>query len=210
VSPPEVAQPPSVTLVRHAETEWSRDGRHTGRSDVPLTDRGRQAARALAPLLGEDDFALVLVSPLGRARETCALAGLGERASEVPELLEWDYGEYEGLTTPQIRERRPGWDLWRDGCPGGEDAAAVGARVDRVIERALGVGGDVALFAHGHVLRVLAARWIELDPREGARLALSTGSLSRLGHERETRGILQWNRVVRPDPAADISDNDFG
>jgi probable phosphoglycerate mutase len=210
VSRSDTSQPPSVTLVRHAETEWSRDGRHTGRSDVPLTDRGRRAARALAPLLREDDFALVLVSPLSRARETCALAGLGERASEAPELLEWDYGEYEGLTTPEIRERRPGWDLWRDGCPGGEDAAAVGARVDRVIGRALGVGGDVALFAHGHVLRVLAARWIELDPREGARLALSTGSLSLLGHERETRGILQWNRVVRPDAATGVSDSDFG
>jgi probable phosphoglycerate mutase len=207
---PASTQPPSVTLVRHAETEWSRSGRHTGHTDVPLTDSGRAAARALAPLLREDDFALVLVSPLGRAKETCALAGLGERAQATPDLLEWDYGDYEGLTTPEIRERRPGWNLWRDGCPGGEDAAAVGARVDRVIERALGVGGDVALFAHGHVLRVLAARWIELHPREGARLALSTGSLSLLGHERETRGILQWNRVVRVDAAAGVSDSDFG
>ena len=186
--------------MRHAETQWSLDMRHTGRTDVPLTDRGRAAARALRPLLAEADFALVLVSPLSRARETCQLAGLGDRAEIEPDLAEWDYGDYEGLSTAVIRERRPGWNLWRDGCPGGEDAAGVGARADRVIARVLGAGGRVALFAHGHVLRVLAARWIELAPSDGARLVLSTGSLSVLGHEREARAVLNWNRVV-PAPA---------
>ena len=193
-----------VTLVRHAETEWSRELLHTGRTDVPLTDAGRAAARALRPHLAQGSFSLVLVSPLSRARETCELAGLGDRAELDPDLLEWDYGEYEGLTTPQIRAQRPGWNLWRDGCPGGEDAAAVGARADRVIRRALGAGDDVALFAHGHVLRVLAARWIEHGPSEGARLALSTGSISELGHERETRVVTTWNRVFQEEIPATV------
>ena len=185
-----------VTLVRHAETEWSRALRHTGRTDVPLTDHGRQAARALAPILAQRTFELVLVSPLHRARETCELAGLADMAEPEPDLLEWDYGDYEGLTTSQIRERRPDWSLWRDGCPGGEDAPAVGARADRVIARVLSAGGEAILFAHGHVLRVLAARWIELEPAAGARLALATGAVSVLGHERETRVLGEWNHAV--------------
>ncbi len=184
---------PTLTIVRHAQTEWSVAGRHTGRTDVALTETGREVARGLAPLLASRRFALVLVSPLNRARETCALAGLGDRAQPREDLLEWDYGEYEGLTTAQIRARRPDWSLWRDGCPGGEDAAAVAARVDRVIAEALRAGGDVAIFAHDHVLRVLAARWIELDPSVGARLALSTGSLSLLGYEHENRVVREWN-----------------
>ena len=189
-------RPPTLTLVRHADTEWTATGQHTGRTDIPLTDHGRAVARALAPALRDREFALVLVSPLSRARETCELAGLGDGAVPTPDLLEWDYGDYEGLTTPQIRAQRPDWNLWRDGCPGGESPQEVGARVDRVIARALEAPGDVALFAHGHVLRVLAARWIELPPGEGARLALSTGSLSLLGHERETRVVSEWNHAV--------------
>jgi probable phosphoglycerate mutase len=182
----------TVTLVRHAETDWALSGRHTGRTDVPLTDSGRDRARALADKLRRRSFDRVLTSPLSRAIDTARLAGFPD-ADPDPDLLEWDYGDYEGLTTPEIRAQRPDWSLWRDGCPGGESPADVGARVDRVIARALAGGGDVALIAHGHVLRVLAARWIELPPAEGARLALATGSLSELGYERETRVLSAWN-----------------
>jgi probable phosphoglycerate mutase len=186
--------PAEIVLVRHAETEWSRDGRHTGRSDIPLTAGGRAAAAALAPQLAARTFETVLVSPLMRARETCELCGLGERAQLRDELLEWDYGDYEGLTTRQIQERRPGWNLWRDGCPGGESAAEVGARADRVIAMLRGAGAAV-VFSHGHMLRVLGARWIELEPAAGARLGLSTGALSVLGHERSTAILTSWNRT---------------
>ncbi|MCW3067310.1 MAG: histidine phosphatase family protein [Solirubrobacterales bacterium] len=185
-----------VLLIRHAETEWSRSGQHTGRTDIPLTERGRELARRLAPVLAGREFALVLSSPLSRARETCELAGLGDRARTRDDLMEWDYGEYEGLTTPQIREQRPDWSLWRDGCPGGETAADVGARVDRVIAEVRAVDGDAALFAHGHVLRVLGARWVEFPPQAGARLALSTGALCTLGYERETAVLWRWNESV--------------
>jgi probable phosphoglycerate mutase len=182
-------------LVRHAETEWTLSGQHTGRTDLPLTERGREAARALAPRLAGEDFALVLVSPSRRARETCELCGLGDRAEAREELLEWDYGDYEGLTTPQIEERRPGWNLWRDGCPGGEDAAAVGARADRAIAELSGAQGQVAVFSHGHLLRVLAARWVELAPEQGARFGLSPGSLSTFGSEHGTRILARWNEA---------------
>ncbi len=158
---------PEIVLVRHGETEWSRDGRHTGRTDIPLTDAGRRQAQALGPALAGWEFELVLSSPLSRALETCRLAGLGERAQLRDELLEWDYGEYEGITTPEIRERRLDWVLWRDGCPGGEIAAEVAARVDPLVAELHALGGDAVLFAHGHVLRVLAARWIELAPGAG-------------------------------------------
>jgi broad specificity phosphatase PhoE len=184
----------TVVLVRHGETEWSRDGRHTGRTDIPLTDTGRRQAERLRDALQEWAFSLVLSSPLQRALETCRLAGLGDKVETTDDLLEWDYGEYEGITTAQIRESRPDWYLWRDGCPGGEQAADVGRRVDRVIA-SLGEG-DVALFAHGHVLRVLAARWIGLGPGSGALLALGTGTLSVLGYERETRVVTRWNSPV--------------
>jgi broad specificity phosphatase PhoE len=185
-----------VILVRHAETEWSRAGRHTGRSDIPLTEDGRAAASALAPRLADRHFALALTSPLSRASDTADLAGLD--AVTEADLLEWDYGEYEGLTTPQIRAGRPAWSLWRDGCPAGEDVAAVGERVDRVIAQiqaliASEAGADAAIVAHGHVLRVLAARWCELDPAAGARLRLDTGTVSLLGWERETPVIWRWN-----------------
>jgi broad specificity phosphatase PhoE len=190
-----VAEHPSqeVWLVRHAETEWSRSGRHTGRTDVPLTDAGLERARELGAKLGGHDFALVLVSPLERARETARLAGLGDRCQVREDLLEWDYGDYEGITTADIREQRPGWYLWRDGVPNGETAAEVGARCDRVIEEILGVDGDVAVFAHGHVLRALGARWVEEPVGFGGRLYLSTGSICVLGFEREVRVLRTWN-----------------
>jgi broad specificity phosphatase PhoE len=182
-----------VVLVRHGETEWSRDGRHTGRTDIPLTDAGRRQAELLGERLRTRSFGLVLTSPMERARETCRLAGLGEGARTTDDLQEWDYGEYEGITTPEIRATRPDWLLWRDGCPGGEDAIAVGARADRVIAESDRADDDVALFAHGHVLRVVAARWLGLPPESGGLFALSTATLSVLGYERELRVIRLWN-----------------
>jgi probable phosphoglycerate mutase len=180
-------------LVRHAETEWARDGRHTGRTDIPLTDRGRSQAAALATTLGSWRFAAVLVSPATRARETCELAGLSDRARLEDDLQEWDYGDFEGLTTPQILAARPGWNLWRDGCPGGEQAADVGTRADRVIAALRGGEGAVAVFSHGHMLRVLGARWIGLGPQQGEHLGLSTGALCLLGHEHDAPILGRWN-----------------
>jgi probable phosphoglycerate mutase len=185
-----------VVLVRHGETEWSRSGQHTSRTDVPLTAVGREQAEQLPERLADRTFARVLTSPLERARETCRLAGLAGAAELTDDLLEWDYGDYEALTTPQIRESRPGWSLWRDGCPGGETAAEVGARADRVVAPLRELAGDAALFAHGHVLRVLAARWLGLPPQDGALLALSTATVSVLGWERETAVIRLWNAGV--------------
>ena len=182
-----------VWLVRHAETEWSRSGRHTGRTDDPLTDAGRARAQELAGPLGEHDFALVLTSPLGRAREKARLARLGDEPEIREDLLEWDYGDYEGITTPEIREGRPDWYLWRDGVPNGETPAEVAARCDRVIEEILAIDGDVAVVAHGHILRALGARWIEEPVAFGGRLFLATGSLSVLGFEREVRVLRSWN-----------------
>src|SRR5215218_5601030 len=175
-----------VVLVRHGETEWSLSGQHTGRTDIPLTEAGRDQAEGLRRQLHGRNFARVITSPLERALQTCWLAGFGEGAEVTDDLREWDYGEYEGLTTPRIRERRPGWNLWRDGCPGGESAGQVGARADRLIEPLRELDGDAALFAHGHVLRVLAARWVRLPAEDGALLALSTATVSVLGWERET------------------------
>jgi probable phosphoglycerate mutase len=189
----EPARAAELVLVRHGQTEWSRTGRHTGRTDVPLSDEGRRLASRLAASLAGRRFARVLTSPLSRAADTCRLAGLGDRAEAREELVEWDYGEYEGLTTPAIRERRPGWSLWRDGAPGGESPAQVGARADRLLAELRGLPGDAALFAHGHVLRVIAARWLELAPRDGALLALSTATVSVLGWERETAVLRLWN-----------------
>jgi probable phosphoglycerate mutase len=183
-------------LIRHAETEWSVARRHTGRTDIPLATAGREHAAALAPRLADHPFALVLVSPLSRARQTAELAGLSEHAQPRDDLMEWDYGAYEGITTAEIRERRPGWSLWHDGCPEGEQAAGVGARVDRVIAEALAVAddeADVACVAHSHVLRVLAARWLEQAPAFGARLVLDTASVSRLGFEHGERAVRTWN-----------------
>jgi probable phosphoglycerate mutase len=183
----------SFFLVRHGETEWSASGKHTSRTDVELTPDGERAARMLGERLAGREFALVLTSPMRRARETCELAGL---AGEVDEdLMEFDYGDYEGLTTPEIREQRPGWYLWADGAPGGETPDHVGSRADRVIERALAAlpAGDVVAFAHGHLLRVLGARWIELGAECGGLLGLDTAALCELGFERERRVIWLWN-----------------
>jgi broad specificity phosphatase PhoE len=185
-----------ILLVRHGETEWSRDRKHTGRTDLPLTDTGRREAGKLRDAVAGRSFARVLSSPLSRALETCRLAGLGDQAELTGDLCEWDYGEYEGITTAEIRKQRPDWYLWRDGCPDGETAADVGRRVDRVIASVSEVDGDVALFAHGHVLRVLTARWLGLGPEAGALFKLDTGTLSVLGYERETRVITRWNAPV--------------
>jgi broad specificity phosphatase PhoE len=185
-----------LVLARHGETEWSRDLLHTGRTDIPLTENGRSQAALLRDHLAARSFARVLSSPLSRALDTCRLAGLGDRAELTEDLMEWDYGEYEGITTAEIREGRPGWNLWRDGCPGGETAAGVGRRVDRVIASLDGLDGDVALFAHGHVLRVLTARWLALGPESGALFKLDTGTLSALGYEREWHVITRWNAPV--------------
>jgi probable phosphoglycerate mutase len=181
-----------VWLIRHAETEWSVDGRHTGRADIPLTDDGCRSAAALAPRLAGHDFALVLCSPLQRAVQTAQLAGVGCGAVASPDLMEWDYGEFEGVTTVEIKEGRPDWDLWRDGCPGGESPDDVAARADDVIRTACEADGDVLLVSHGHLLRVLGARWIGLPAAAGARLSLGTGALCVLGQERGVRTIRAW------------------
>jgi probable phosphoglycerate mutase len=182
-----------IFLVRHGETEWSLDGRHTSRSDLPLSAEGERRAEQLASVFRAHPFALVLTSPMGRAVRTCELAGLLSRAEICPELREWDYGEYEGRTTPDIRSGRPGWNLFHDGAPGGETAEDVGARVRRVIDRLAAADGDAAVFGHGHSLRVLAALWAGLAPEDAERLALETGTVSVLGYERDTRVIRMWN-----------------
>ena len=187
---------PEVVLVRHAETEWSLSGKHTGRTDVPLTESGRQRASALGSELATRRFELVLTSPLARATETCVLAGFGERAVRRDELMEWDYGAYEGRKTLEIREQLPGWTLWRDGVPEGELAEEVATRADRVLEEIRAVSGDSLVFSHGHLLRVLTARWLGLEPQAGRLFALDPGSLSVLGYERETPVIRLWNSRV--------------
>jgi broad specificity phosphatase PhoE len=191
-----------VVLVRHGETEWSRDLLHTSHTDIPLTENGRREAERVRPALTGRTFELVLTSPLQRATETCRLAGLEDRAEVTDALVEWDYGEYEGITTKEIHESRPSWFLWRDGCPGGETAAEVGARVDPLVERLAALEGDAAVFSHGHLLRVLTARWLGLEPAAGALFVLGTGTLSVLGFERQTRVIRQWNAPVAAAPSA--------
>ena len=183
----------SVFAIRHGETEWSVSGRHTGTTDIALTGNGRRLAEQLRPALAKERFTLVLVSPLQRARETCELAGLGGVAVIDRDLVEWNYGEYEGLTPKQIHATRPGWLIFRDGCPGGEMPDQVGARVDRVIARARAAAADVALFAHGHVLRVLVARWIGLPAGGGQHFLLDTGTLCILGYYRDVPAIRVWN-----------------
>jgi broad specificity phosphatase PhoE len=182
-----------VYLLRHGETEWSLNGRHTGVTDIPLTENGRVAARLLKPILAKVTFTLVLTSPLQRARETCELAGLGQFANVEPDLIEWNYGEYEGLTTEQIRSTRPGWSVFRDGCPGGESPEQVGARADRVITKVRAAAGNVALFGHGHFTRVLAARWINLSANYGENFLLDTATLNVLGYYRESPAFMIWN-----------------
>jgi broad specificity phosphatase PhoE len=187
--------PRELWLFRHGETEWSRSGAHTGRTDLPLTDAGRERAAAIGRYVGGRQFALVLTSPLQRARETCTLAGYGDVAQIEPNLREWDYGDYEGRTTADIRKAEPGWFLWSDGVPNGEMVEEVAARAEAVIDRAMKAAGDVALFAHGHVLRILTACWLDLPPGDGRLFALSTGSVSVLGYEHETRVISRWNQT---------------
>jgi probable phosphoglycerate mutase len=187
-------RPAEIVIVRHGETEWSRTGRHTGRTDVPLEAEGEAQALAIGARLAGSSFAAVLVSPLLRARETCRLAGFGDVATVVDAVHEWDYGAYEGLTTKEIREQRPGWDLWEHGCPDGETAADVGRRVDTVLDVLRHGGAATALVvAHGHVLRVFAARWLGLPPQEGRLLALSPATISRLGWEHFTAVLQSWN-----------------
>lgn len=182
-------------LVRHAETEWSVALRHTGRTDIPLTEAGREHARTLAPVLAAENFTLALSSPLWRARETAELAGFGSSCELRDALLEWDYGDYEGITTAEIRGTRPDWYLWRDGVPDGESPEEVGARVDQIVAEARAADGDVACFAHGHVLRSLAARWLEQPAGFGGRLPLSTGAVCVLGYEHDVPAVWRWNDV---------------
>jgi probable phosphoglycerate mutase len=183
----------NVFAIRHGETAWSLSGQHTGTTDIPLTDNGRRLAERMRPALARDAFALVLCSPMQRARETCELAGLGDAAVIEPGLVEWNYGQYEGLTPKQIHEGAPGWLIFRDGCPGGESPEQVGARVDRVIARVRADEGNVALFAHGHVLRVLAARWIGQPASAGQHFLLDTGTLCVLGYYHDAPAIRVWN-----------------
>lgn len=186
----------NLFCIRHGETEWSLSGQHTGVTDIPLTENGRELARRLRSPLSRYRFSLVLVSPLKRALETCALAGLSDDAEIETDLMEWNYGDFEGLTSAQIHKNYPGWIVFRDGCPNGEAPAEVGERVDRIISRALTVEGDVALFAHGHVLRTLAARWIGLPPQDGMRFLLETGTLCILGFYRNVRAVRVWNSAL--------------
>lgn len=183
-----------VILVRHGETRWSQEGRHTGRTDLPLAEEGRRQAERLTAVLAGWSAVLVLTSPLQRAAETCRLAGYGERAQARPDLMEWDYGQYEGLTSSEIQATRPGWSLWRDGCPGGEAARDVGRRADRVIAEVRAAAGDVLVFAHGHVLRVLAARWLDEAAGAGRHYALQTATVSVLGYEHRDAVIRRWNQ----------------
>ncbi len=184
-------------IVRHGETEWSRTGRHTGRTDVPLTDEGRRQAAALRRALEGRRFALVLSSPLSRAWETCRLAGFADVAQTTDDLREWDYGAFEGRTSAEIRREHPGWTIWTGEVPMGETIEAVARRAERVIDRAVAAGGDVLLFAHGHVLRILTARWLGLAPRDGRLFALATASIGVLGDENGTRVIRSWNVECR-------------
>jgi probable phosphoglycerate mutase len=189
----------TLWLIRHGETEWSVSGAHTGRTDIALTSRGRQLAARVGGYLANRKFELVLTSPLRRAKDTCRLAGYGPAAIVDGDLQEWDYGAYEGRTTADIRNQRPGWDLWRDGVVDGETIEDVAARARRVIDRTMAASGDAAIFAHGHILRVLTACWLQLDPRAGCSFSLETASLSVLGFERDTPVMRLWNRVFADD-----------
>ena len=185
-----------VFLIRHGETEWSLSGQHTGMTDIPLTENGRTMPRLLAPILAKVTFARIFTSPLKRARETCELAGLGERAEIDHDLVEWNYGDYEGLTTKEIHAKTPGWMLFRGGCPGGDGPEDVARRVDSVIGRVRAVEGDVALFAHGHVFRVFVARWIGLQATAGCHFILDTATVGVLSYYRDVPAIKRWNAPV--------------
>ncbi len=186
-------------LCRHGETEWSRNGKHTGTTDLELTEKGIDEAKALGGRMAGKKLALVLTSPLKRARVTCELAGFGEQAVITPDAVEWNYGEYEGITTPEIHKTRPGWAIFRDGAPGGEQAEDVGRRADRIISQVIDAKGDTAVFAHGHFLRVLVARWIGLDAAYGKAFGLGTAAFSVLGYVRGERAVLVWNDTSHTD-----------
>jgi probable phosphoglycerate mutase len=183
----------NVFAIRHGETEWTLSGQHTGTTDIPLTQNGQRLAERIRPVVLKEAFKLVLVSPMKRALDTCRLAGFGTRAVIDPDLMEWNYGNYEGLTADQIHKTAPDWLIFRDGCPGGEMPAQVEARVDRVIRRVRTIEGDVALFAHGHVLRVLGARWLGMPANAGQHFLLDTGTVSVLGYYRGVPAIRTWN-----------------
>ena len=202
---------PRIWLVRHGQTEWARLGRHTGRTDIPLTDEGRDQAQALGTRLrGEHDtFALALTSPRVRASATADLAGFGDTATVEPDLAEWDYGALEGLTTSEIKATYPDWTIWTGPWPDGETIEEVGVRADRVLARVHEIDGDVLLFSHGHLLRVLAARWLGLEPSFGRLFGLSTGTISILGWDRENRVVDTWNEACHLDmnvgPGVDVT-----
>ncbi len=183
----------SVYVIRHGETEWSLNGQHTGITDIPLTENGLERAKLLQPVLAKESFALVLTSPLQRARVTCQLSGLGNMAEVDQNLVEWNYGEYEGVTSKEIHKKVPGWMVFNDGAPGGETPEQVGARADRVITRVRSVNGDVALFAHGHIFRVLVARWLDLPATAGRNFLLDTGTLNILSYYRGFPAVKTWN-----------------
>ena len=183
----------TVYLIRHGETEWAKNGRHTGRSDIPLTDAGREQAGFLLPIFDDVKFDRILSSPLQRALETAKLAGLSPSVELDEELLEWDYGDYEGLTTKQIRERVSDWSIWTHLCPNGETIGQVSQRADRVVARLRSISGNVAIFSHGHFLRILVSRWIGLPADHGSRFLLGTSTLSILGYENEVPVIKTWN-----------------
>jgi broad specificity phosphatase PhoE len=182
-----------VYLVRHGETAWSVSGQHTGSTDIPLTENGKDVARELGEKLNGHEFAAVWSSPLSRALETARLAGFTDGVRVDERLTEWDYGEYEGLTTAEVRKTRPDWFLWRDGCPGGESPEQIGERADGLVREIREVDGDVLLFAHGHILRVITARWLGYPPGDGMHFSLGTATLSILGWEREAPSIWRWN-----------------
>jgi broad specificity phosphatase PhoE len=190
-----------VYVIRHGETEWSLNGRHTGLTDLPLTAHGRKTAEWLRPVLAKQHFALVLTSPLQRARQTCELAGLGDQAQVTSDLEEWHYGDYEGLTTAQIQEQVPGWMIFSDGCPGGESPEDVRLRVDRVVEAARAATGPVVFFAHGHLLRVVAARWLNLPVKAGGHFLLDTGTMNILSDYRGYPAVKRWNAQIWETPS---------
>jgi len=195
-------RPPQAFLARHGQTEWSLSGRHTGRTDIPLTSAGEDAARKLGARLGRRSFAAVLTSPLARARRTCELSGFAGVARVVPDLIEWDYGDYEGLRSAEIRARRPDWRLFRDGCPGGESPQDVAARADRVLPELTNSGGDVLVFAHGHFLKMLMSRWVNLAPEPAACFSLDAGSLSILSRDPHSGDpvVERWNDIAHLEP----------
>jgi len=193
-----VPSPTRLVLARHGETEWSRTGRHTGRTDVPLTAHGREQAEQLGQALRGRTFSRVLSSPLARALDTCRLAGFGDRVELVDDLREWDYGAYEGRTRVEIAAEVPGWTVWTHPIVDGESLIELGRRADRVIASLLSTGGDILIFSHGHILRVLAARWLEQPPLLGSRLELATGTVSELGWEHDRRVIEGWNATSGP------------